>query len=134
MNDERVEVAVASDANYFHGLLVTVSSLVLQADRSRALRIHVLDGGIPSEDFDFLATRMKSFHPHVEIVRHKIDDSVFVQFPPWAGNSKMTYARLLLPQLLTDASHVIYSDCDILWTRDVSKLWNLRGGGNGCCS
>lgn len=35
----------------------------------------------------------------------------------------MTYARLLLPDLLPDVDQVIYSDVDIIWLADVAELW-----------
>ena len=35
----------------------------------------------------------------------------------------MTYARLLLPELLPDADHVIYTDTDVLWLAAVDDLW-----------
>lgn len=123
---EVVEVAVASDANYFCGLLVTVASVAINASRDCALRFHVLDGGISEDDLCLLQTQIVKLHPHVEIIRHQVDDRLFEGFPPWAGQSKMTYARLLLPKLLPDVSHVVYIDCDILWTRDILQLWNRR--------
>ena len=38
----------------------------------------------------------------------------------------MTFARLLLPALLPSVSHIIYSDVDIVWLADISKLWALK--------
>ena len=36
----------------------------------------------------------------------------------------MTYARLLLLDLLSDVTHVIYTDVDILWLADIAELWD----------
>ena len=38
----------------------------------------------------------------------------------------MAYARILLPELLPDVEHVIYSDVDVLWLADISELWQQR--------
>lgn len=122
---DTIELAVAADGNYFDGMLVTVASVAMNTPKDRTIRFHILDGGISDTDYSFLVQRISEIHK-AGFVRHVIDDSVFDGFPPWAGASKMTYARLLLPKLLPDIGHVIYIDCDILWTKDISELWDKR--------
>ena len=38
----------------------------------------------------------------------------------------MTFARLLLPTLLPDIEHIVYSDVDFIWFADITSLWELR--------
>lgn len=121
-----VEVAVAADANYFDGMLVTVASVAVNATRDLDIRFHVLDGGVQDADYAFMVKRIAELHPRVAFVRHTIDDSVFKDFPTWAGSGRMTYARLLLPRLLPNVEHVLYLDCDILWTRNIADIWRRR--------
>lgn len=46
-------------------------------------------------------------------------------FPVYAS-SRMTYARLMLPRLLSNYNYVLYVDVDVLWIEDVWELWNIR--------
>jgi lipopolysaccharide biosynthesis glycosyltransferase len=117
-----IQIALPSDQNYFHGLMVTATSIVLYANPVSPLRFHVLDGGLADESFDRLERHVRGLRPNVSVVRHRIDTGLFDRFPAWSRN-RMTYARLLLPELLPDADHVIYTDTDVLWLAAVDDLW-----------
>lgn len=123
--DDIVEVALPSDQNYVCGLVATAASMAKYCDKSVTLCINVLDGGIHDDtfaDFEKLITGIK---PNTTFRRLKIDEHVFDGYPAWSGN-RMTYARLMLSELLPDKDHVIYCDTDYLWLCDVTRLWRLR--------
>lgn len=123
MNDTRIHVFVTSDDAYFKGLAATIASLVRHCSRPDDLVVHVLDGGITAEHRaslrDIAASRQSSvkFHP--------FDQTLFDDLAPWKGG-KMTYARLLSPEILTDVRHAVYCDVDVLWHADVARLWAQR--------
>jgi len=121
-----IEVALASDANYFCGLLVTMVSLARHADPAAEIRFNVLDGGIPDADWQNLVRRVAAEHPRSVFRRFPVDDARFSAFPAWNGRSRLAYARLLLPALLSDADFVVYCDVDFLWGADIVELWALR--------
>lgn len=123
---EEINIALASDANYFPGLLVTAASLARHASRGVELRFHILDGGLRVEDLALLRERLSLEHPHVQLRTFPVDATRFDAFPEWTGGSRMAYARLLISELLTDLDFVLYCDVDFLWTADVSELWALR--------
>ena len=123
---ETIEIALASDHNYFPGLLVTAASMARHASRDYALRFNVLDGGLTETDWTFLREKVAAEHPHAELRRLPVDEGRFKVLPEWSGSTRMVYARLMLPELLPDAEFVLHSDVDFLWTADVSELWNLR--------
>lgn len=129
---EEIHVALASDGNYFPGLLVTAVSLARQASRQVSLVFHILNGGIGEANLSFLKTRLGEAHPAVEIRTYPVDEGRFAGFPEWNCGSRMPYARLLLPELVgaSDAAlkptHILYCDVDFLWTADVAELWGLR--------
>ena len=50
-----VEIALASDRNYFRGLAVTACSIAKSADRAATLRFHILHIGLTDEDRRWLA-------------------------------------------------------------------------------
>ena len=120
-----VEIALASDRNYFRGLAVTACSIAKSADRAATLRFHILHIGLTDEDRRWLAGRILSFHADSEVVYHDVETVDMSEFPVYAS-SRMAYARLFLPRILTSASHVIYSDVDILWVDDICELWKGR--------
>ena len=123
---ETIDIALASDAAYFPGLLVTTVSLARAASRDVQLRFNVLDGGIGVENERLLRERLSSGHPHTELRMFPVDDARFQSFRAWNGTGRMTYARLILPELLKDADFVVYCDVDFLWMADVAELWELR--------
>jgi hypothetical protein len=122
---DRVEIALAANETYFSGLVVTAGSIALHASQNVILSFHICDGGIPDAKYQNFCNLISSKHSHVEFTRHKINETVFKQFPKWQGNH-MAYARLLLDNLMPESEHVIYCDVDFLWMADIAKLWQLR--------
>lgn len=127
---ETIHLALASDANYFCGLLVTATSLARHASRAAALVFHVMSDGIPGGEIERLKAALAREHPAVEVVVWPVDSDRFASFPAWNGARHTAYARLLLPELLAAAGyrigHFLYCDVDFLWTGDVADLWALR--------
>ncbi len=121
----RVEIALASDDKYFQGLLVTAVSMVEHASPKSELSFNILDGGISNDNFSFFEKRLADLNPLVRINRIAVDQLSLRQFPQY-WSSKMTYARLLLPIVLSDIDFVVYSDVDFIWLADVSLLWQQR--------
>lgn len=121
-----IEVALASDEHYVCGLLVTAVSLAKSASDNAEIRFNVLDGGISDEVWLDFEEKVRAVHARSVFNRVKVDDARFAAFPEWNGKSRLTYARLLLPQILPDAEHVIYCDVDFLWRADIAELWPLR--------
>lgn len=124
-DNRRVEIALASDDKYFQGLLVTAVSMVEHASGDAELSFNILDGGISQENFSFFEKRIAELNPLASINRITVDQLSLRQFPQY-WSSKMTYARLLLPIVLSNVDFVIYSDVDFIWLADVSLLWQQR--------
>lgn len=123
---DTIDIALASDANYFPGLLVTACSMARHASRQFALRFNVLDGGLSAGQIGLLEEKAGTEHPAVSFRYFKIDQNRFSAFPEWSGPSKMAYARLLIAELIGDAEFAIYSDLDFLWRSDIAELWALK--------
>lgn len=125
MDDERIEIALAADGGYFHGLLVTACSIAAYADKSVTLVFNILDGGISEVDWKMLKQEVSELHPSALFNPITVDEKLFMNYPTWNGN-RMAYARLLLPDALLNTDWVLYCDCDFLWLRDVAELWKER--------
>lgn len=123
--ESAVEIALASDRNYFRGLAVTACSIAKSADVAAKLRFHLLHIGLTEDDQNWLSRRIREYHSESDIVFHDVSDADMSDFPVYAS-SKMPYARLLLPRILPTVEYVIYSDVDVLWAADVSDLWESR--------
>ena len=119
-----IEIALASDRNYFRGLAVAVCSIAKSAAVEARLRFHILHIGLTDGDRHWLAERIRSFHSASEVVYHDVETVDMSDFPVYAS-SRMAYARLFLPRLLPSVSCIVYSDVDILWMDDISELWRF---------
>ncbi len=125
INSDPVQVALASEDNYFCGLLVTGASIAHFAAASADLCFTILDCGISNKNFQLFESIIREQHGKTVIRRLVLSEADFRCFPDWHGN-KAAYARLKLPELLKDISHIIYCDCDFLWIADIAKLWGVR--------
>ncbi len=128
MMNDTIQIACASDERYFPGLLGTLTSILVNTTHKKGIIFHIIDGGIKEDSWEFLKTTLKKFH-NIQILRYFIDQSHFDGFPDFFYDSKMAYARLLLPKLLSEEK-VIYIDSDILFFKDIKLLWNLNFDGH----
>ncbi len=122
---EKIEIALAADGSYFDQLFVTATSMAAFCRSNVILSFHILDGGIATNDWDYLVRKTCQLHESCFFDRIAVNEKLFADFPKWNGN-RMAYARLLLPAALKNADWVLYSDCDFLWLNDVAQLWKER--------
>ena len=120
---DRIKLVFSCDNNYFLGLAGTLTSLLLFSS-THEIDIHIIDGGISDENHKKLTRIVNLVSPKVKLIIIKPDLSLFDHLPAFSNNSMMTYARLLIPELIK-ASKVIYVDTDILFTKDIKELWQL---------
>lgn len=125
LDKDVVEIALAADRNYIIGLTVTAYSIACSCSQDAPLRFHLLYSGFTETDKNHIRTKILSVKDNCEILFYDVSKVDFSFFPKYAA-SRMTYARLILPRLLTKLKHVIYSDVDILWLDDVYQLWKLK--------
>ena len=105
--------------------MVSAVSIAAFASKTVTLSFTFIDGGFSDTFYDELIRRIDAVHPLSEARRVKLDVARFASFGELRGN-RVTYARFLLPELLPNASHVVYCDADTLWLADISVLWSLR--------
>lgn len=119
-----IHVAIASDDRYFPGLLATLTSIIVNTKTQDDILFHVIDGGIKQKSWEFLEITLQRFSK-VGVKRYCISQTHFEGFPKFFYDSKMAYARLLLPNLLSEKK-VIYVDSDILFLKDIGLLWETK--------
>jgi lipopolysaccharide biosynthesis glycosyltransferase len=122
-----IQVVLASNRNYFCGLLVTLLSLLASND-GNTFSIHIIDGGLSDWQKRILSKRTLERNSGNEIHFHKLDSSVFKGFRTDYGNSYMAYARILMASFI-NADRVLYLDTDLLVATNVRILWetDLQG-------
>lgn len=132
---ECIHISCASDERYFPGLLGTLASIVINTTYKGPLCFHIIDGGILTASMNNLEEILKKLNPKVQIKKYKPDLSLFDHFPSFFFDTPLTYARLLLPDLLKNIDRLIYTDTDILHLKDIENLWsaNLEDNSTGVC-
>lgn len=119
-----LHIVTGSDDNYVAGVMVLIASAVWH---NPAARFTVLDLGIKPVNrarIDQLGQRLG-----VQIDRIEIDDAAFANIPVRRSHlTRSTYLRLLIPDLLPDEDRVVYMDCDMVVTTDLSLLAKVELG------
>ncbi len=121
-----VHIVLASNRNYYAGLLATVVSL-LDANRNAVFHLHVIDGGLTSYQHRELEAKAARRQRANRVSYHTLNHEIFRGFKADYGNSYMTYARIVVASVV-DAERVLYLDTDLLVAADVTPLWEADLG------
>jgi lipopolysaccharide biosynthesis glycosyltransferase len=112
-----LHVVSNSDAKFLPGLEVAVASTVAAASGAFDYHFHIIDGGLPDNAMEKLAQTIASIAArrslHAGLTPLAIDQTRLRALPERRG-SRMTYAKLVLPEALPDLDSIIYLDADVL--------------------
>lgn len=111
-----MHIVTGSDDNYAAGVMVLIASAAWHNPQAR---FTVLDMGISGQNrqrIDALAERLA-----VRIDRIEVLEQVLQKLPIRRSHlTRSTYLRLLIPDLMPQEDRVIYMDCDMVVTGDLS--------------
>jgi lipopolysaccharide biosynthesis glycosyltransferase len=117
-----IHVACAADAHYVQPMATMLRSLFANVAQGRAIRVHALDGGIDEQDKAKIAA---SCGQRGSISWIQASDSRFPGAPLWGRMPVSTYYKLLIADRLpTELDKVLWLDCDMVVSGDVSRLWD----------
>jgi lipopolysaccharide biosynthesis glycosyltransferase len=119
-----MDVAVATDAAYLPWCATTVVSCAT-ANAGEELRFHVLHApDVTSNDLSRLGTVAREQGAAVEF--RPIDEAVVSMFPSKGAlaGGRMSWLRVVLPELLPELQRVIYLDADTLVVESTAALWH----------
>ncbi len=135
MNEKAIPIFYACDDNFAKYMIVSISSLINNADSERKYKIHVLHTNISEEmqastkrlerdgfDIDFV-----NVNPYLEKIQDKL--------PLRHYYTKTTYFRLFIAEMFPEYDKAIYIDSDTVVLGDISKLYDTDLGDNlvgGC--
>lgn len=120
-------IAFASDAQFVEQLKTASFSAVYACrNSSEGLDIHILDCGIDDESWSRYERDIREFaEKHascLRLERHVIDMRILKDCPGWTNGSRAAWARVLLPEILSEEKVCVYSDCDILFIANPSSI------------
>ena len=121
---KHVAICSATNQTYVLGAAAALVSAVLHAPRGVHCRAYLLDGGIREDSWRKLEKTFAALPCSCELIRLRPDMQSFTGLPQDWGNSVMTYARLALPQMVTE-DRVLYVDADLLVQADWESLWEM---------
>ncbi len=118
----RIHVCFATDDGYAPYCGVAIASIIKNANQDDFLHVHILDGGIKSDNKQKLAGLAVQGKLTIDFI--ELDYEEFKQFPIVSDVhiSSATYFRLRIPSLIKDSDRVIYLDCDLIVN---ASLWEL---------
>ena len=106
-----------ADARFFPGLAVAVTSAVAAASGDFDYRFLILDGGLQPDSLDTLAGIVRKIGSRrgirATVKPLAVDQNRLLALPERRG-SRMTYAKLVLPEILPELDSIIYLDADVL--------------------
>ena len=122
-----------ADEKFFPGLAVAVASAVAAASGKYDYHFLILDGGLRPESVETLNTRIakiavrKDIYASLEIL--PVDQTRLRSLPERRG-SRMTYAKLVLPEILPQLDSIVYLDGDVLCFSGLEAVHPLAGEAN----
>lgn len=126
---DAIRVAMATNPSYLPWCATGLLSC-LRATTDQRLHFHVLhEGGIEPGSQDRLARLVRE---HGGVVEFNLIDAGLLGTLPTKGPSlgeRISWARVLLPEMLPALDRVIYLDADVLALRSLSPLWREDLGG-----
>ena len=131
MSKETIHLALCCDRNVADGLVAVIGSSRHSLRSDCKLSVHVIDFGLGDDIRDrvshMISTRLRD--TAIEFIAVSTDR--LKHFPKPASLSHVTlvtYARLLLHELLPGVDRAIYLDCDLLVTGDLAEIAHARLG------
>ena len=133
-NLPEVPIFFATDDNYVPFLAVAMTSLLVNASKNHFYKIYILTTSLKREYAEQLQLIVKDCAPDnasLDFVslRDEMEKSQGA-FHLRHYYSRETYCRIFIPRFFPQYEKVIYLDCDIVVTGDISELYNTEIGDN----
>lgn len=119
---EKISIVFTCDNNYVHCLGALLASIIANSNQNYFYDFIVFDGGISNENklkFDLLIRGSNSGITFVDFTDEFKSYKVHMHF------TRATFYRLILSDIITDRSRILYMDCDMIALDDLSKIFFL---------
>ena len=123
-----VPIAFAFDNNLVMPACISLSSLMMNAKEDTFYDIFILHSikeNIDKTELDKIPQYYKNCKIQYKTVGSEFDNAFEIR-----GITTPAYYRLLIPELIPEYDKIIYSDADIIFRMDLSKLYSIDLGCN----
>lgn len=114
------------DQRYITQVLVAIKSLIANNDN---MDIYIVNTDLPFEFF--LKFKEELSDMNIRVIDWKISEDELKWDASFEYITKISYARLLLPDVFPDLNRVLYLDCDITVTDNIDDLFSIDLGDTG---
>ena len=131
-----VPIFYACDDNFVKFTIVSISSLIKNADKNREYVIYILNAGISDEmKRETLKLENECFCIKFVDVKEQLK-KIQTDLPLRDYYSKTTYFRLFIAEMFLEYDKAIYIDSDTVVLEDISKLYDVELKDNyvGACN
>jgi len=122
-----MRIVTTANADYFPGLCLTIASTLAFWKSPVAPRFFVMTTDMPEQKQDALRRMARRVNSDCAVEFYQVGVKDLAKFPPAPGWHPLTYARMLVPDLVED-DRVLYLDSDLLVLRDVGELFDWELG------
>lgn len=124
----RLPIVFSTDHNYVMPTCVTIHSLLTTSKPGISFDINIIiDPDVTEKDKEVLTLQISKDNKGSSINFIEIGDTFNKGFEI-RDISRACYNRLMIPWLLPQYDKVVYSDVDIIFTGDISSLYNIDLG------
>ncbi len=134
-NSELIPIVFSTDDNYIPYLDVAIRSLIENASKAYNYKLIVLNTGLDPENVAKIMTNAcDGFDIELVDISEQLE-SIKAKLKNVYHFSIVTYYRLFIASLFPQYDKVLYLDCDLVVTGDISELYNVELGKNilGAC-
>ncbi len=115
---------MASDDNFSPYVSTTMASIL--KNTKSFISFYILDGGISDKNKQKIKNLKKHFKNfEIEFLNVNIDE-YFKDLPELECISKSMYSRFLIPKIKPELNKVIYTDCDVVFEKDIKELYEIN--------
>lgn len=119
-SDSNRHIFFGVDSKFIPHTLITVMSVIEQAGHS-VYHFHIISSEFGESDAARFSEVLAGKKHGLTV--HHAGDGLFSSLPTTALFTRATYYRLLAPQLVPEAEHVLYLDADMVCIKSLDPLW-----------
>lgn len=116
-----IPVAFAPDDNF--ALMTLISMVSIAKNTNRNIDFLILYSKLSEKSFEIL--KFVTTYSHCKVTFVEIDADIFKEFQNASWVTIQAWFRVLIPDILKNASKAIYLDCDTMAHGDIAELYDI---------
>ncbi len=125
MSENKINISLSTDDNYFNYAFVTIASIVKSSSIDNQYNIIILEQRIDEIKKQTLIDWISDYpNFNVEFINMDNYEHIVTNYKKLNNLSNAAYYRLFLHEVLKDFEKILYLDCDLIVRKDISELYN----------